>query len=175
MVTVGPVFLRGETVALRPIEREDLDFFRAQKNDRRVWQPLGWPKPQNSEHLETFFEETVCGAEGVHLLIAIDGEAVGQVGFHTVDSDQAELGYWIAPAEQDNGYGADAVGTLVEYGFEQRGLHRVEAGVFEFNDASQAVLESLGFSRELRQREAAFVNGGYQDLLRYDVLASEWS
>lgn len=172
---MGPVFLRGETVTLRPVEREDLDFFRAHKNDRRVWQPLGWPKPENSKQLETFFEETICDDEGVHLLVAVDSDPVGHVSFQTVDEDQAELGYWIAPAEQNNGYGADAVETLVEYGFEQRGLHRAEAGVFEYNDASQALLESLGLSQELRQRDAAFVDGEYQDLLRYDVLASEWS
>ncbi|WP_436902711.1 GNAT family N-acetyltransferase [Halovenus halobia] len=172
-MTVGPVFLRGETVTLRPVEREDLEFFRAQKNDRRVWQPLGWPRPENSTQLETFFEETICDDDGVHLLIAVDGEPVGHVSFQTLDSHSAELGYWIAPAKQGNGYGADAVETLVEYGFEQRGLHRVEAGVFESNDASQGLLESVGFSRELRQREAVFVDGEYQDLLRYDVLAEE--
>lgn len=149
-MTVGPVFLRGETVTLRPIEREDLEFVRV-KDDRRLWRPLRWPKPENGEQLEAVFEERLCADDAVHLLVAVDGHS-------------AELGYWIAPAEQGNGYGSDAVETLVEYGFAQRGLHRIEAGVFEFNDASQASLESIGFSLELRQ--TALVDDKYRDLLR---------
>jgi RimJ/RimL family protein N-acetyltransferase len=123
--------------------------------------------------LTAFYEETICG-DGVHLLVTADDEPVGQVSFQTLGRHSAELGYWTAPPEQGNGYASDAVETLVEYGFGQRGLHRVEAGVFECNDASQAVLESVGLSQVRRQREATFVDGEYQDILWYDVLAGEW-
>lgn len=172
----GPVFIDGETVNLRTIEEEDVEFIHEHKNDPRIWLPVGWPWPANRTQHREFFEETLSDDESVSLLIAVEGEPVGMTNFHELEqeSDRGELGYWIAPEQQKQGYGTEAVGLLVEYGFAQLGLHRVGARVFEFNEASGALLEKLGFTHEGVNREAAFFEGEYQDVHWYSVLESEW-
>jgi len=132
----GPVFLDGDTVTLRTIEEGDLDFMQAAVNDRDLRQAIGRVHPVNGPQEQAFFEEGVCDDETVHLLVTANGTRVGTVGFSIIDqaSDSAEVGYWIAPEHHKQGYGSEAVALLVDYGFRELGLHRIEARVYEFNE-----------------------------------------
>lgn len=171
----GPTFIRGETVELRPLEPADADFLRAHKNDRRVWKPTGWPWPATSQGLEDWIGE-LHEDDGVHLLATVDGDPVGKVDLFDVTDTHGtgEVGYWIAPDHQGAGYGSEAVSLLVDHAFAELRLHRIEAKVFEFNDASMGLLESLGFTPEGVHREAAYVDGQYRDVHWFGVLADEW-
>ena len=168
--------LDSERVSLRPIEREDLQFIRDEKTDSRVRRSLGWPYPENAAQIGEYFEDTLSGGDGIHLLVVGEGEPAGTVSFHEISDDgrTAELGYWIAPERQGRGYATAAVRLLLAYGFEQRGFHRVEARIFERNDASRAVVEKAGFTHEGRVRESEFIDGAYRDVDIYGLLADEY-
>ena len=169
----GPVFIPGDAVDLHTIEEEDLDFLQRNVNDPQVWRLIDRADPVNAQQEREFFEEVVAGDGGVHLLVCADGEPVGTVGLTDVRGG-AELGYWVAPEHHRQGYATAAAELLVGYGFDQRGLHRIEARVFEFNDASQTVLERVGFTHEGTSREAVFVDGAYRDTHWYGILEEEW-
>lgn len=178
----GPIFLEGEEATLRPVEREDLDFLRRVMNDPRVWRPALDVDPMNAEQGEKFFEDVISDSDGVHCLACDDGEPLGVVSLtgsqygpdETVRSRDAELAYWFAPEHHGQGYGSDATGRMVQYAFEDRNLRRVSARLGSFNDASAALLESLGFEREGTRREAAWFRGEYHDMLLYGLLREEW-
>lgn len=172
----GPVFLEGEDVSLRTIEEEDLEFLQETINQQAVWRGIGRPTPLNMNQEQSFYEDVVCSDETVNLLIT-DGETpVGTVGLSNINeqANSAELGYFVAPASQQEGYGSDAVECLVDYGFRHRGFHRIHARVFEFNEASSALLESLGFTKEGVHRESYYIDGKYQDTYWYGLLRDEW-
>jgi len=172
----GATFIEGDGVRLRTIEEEDLEFMQEAVNDRELRQAIGRPNPVNGPQEQEFFEEVVCSDETVTLLVTADGTRIGTVGFSVLDyeSDSAELGYWIAPEQQQQGYGSAAVAHLVDYGFRELGLHRIEARVFEFNTGSQRLLESLGFTQEGVHRDGEFVRGDYQNVYWYGLLEAEW-
>lgn len=172
----GPVFLDADRIELRTIEEDDIDFLQEGVNDPSVWRAIGRATPVNRSQEEDFFENVVSEDDGVNLLVAVDGEPAGTVGLGPKDTEThgAELGYWMHPDYREQGYCSEAVDRLIHYGFQQRGFHRISARVFEFNDASQALLESLGFIHEGTHREAIFVDGGYQDVHWYSILDSEW-
>jgi len=172
----GPVFLEGETVSLRAIEEDDLPFLQAGVNDPKIWRAIGAPEPVNSQQEQAFFDEIVSSDDSIDLLITTDDEPVGIVSFWPGDGvvSKAELGYWVAPDHHRQGYASEATALMVDYGFRQLGYHRIEARVFEYNDASQNLLEGLGFVREGAHREAVFVDGEYQDTLWYSLLENEW-
>lgn len=112
------------------------------------------------------------------------GALIGKVGFHTMVYGVAfcaGLGYWIAGSAAGHGYMTQAVATLVAFGFEELGFHRIWAGVQFSNVASQRVLEKLSFVREGAHRQEVFIDGAWRDqyyytLLReeYDQLAEQW-
>lgn len=173
----GPVFLKGETINLRTIEEEDLPFLQEAINTPGVWRGTGISAPKNMEQERDFFEECVCSDTSVDLLVTIDPETpVGSISFTRIDKrgDWAELGCWITPEHQGNGYATAATRRLIEFGFQQRGYHRIQARVTDFNDPSRRVVESLGFSHEGTLREASFVDGEYRDTCWYGLLRSEW-
>lgn len=172
----GPAFLHGDRVALRTIEEEDLDFLQEGVNDPAVWRAIGTSTPVNGPQEEGFFENVVCEDDGVNLLVTVDGERTGTVGLGPKETEthSAELGYWMHADHRGQGYCSEAVEVLTDYGFTQQGYHRICARVFEFNDASQALLESVGFEREGTNREAVFVDGEYQDVHWYSLLDREW-
>ena len=60
----------------------------------------------------------------------------------------AEIGYWIGEQYWGNGYATEAVKQLVAIAFNQLGIHRVYAKIFEYNVASMRVLEKIGFEKE---------------------------
>lgn len=178
----GPVFLEGDTVTLRPVEREDLAFVRRCMNDPRVWRPALDIDPMNHEQGEEFFENVLSATDGVHCL-ACDGETpLGIVSLtesrygpgETARSRAAELAYWFAPEHHGQGFGSDAATRMIQYAFEDRNLRRVAARVGSFNDASIGLLESLGFVREGTLRQAAWFRGEYHDMYWYGLLRKDW-
>ena len=172
----GPVFVEGEQVELRTIEEEDLEYLQEQVNDPQIWRSIGRNYPVNADQEQSFYDDIVCSDDEVSLLIADDGGPVGTIGLHDVGSpsDTSEIGYWVDPKYHRKGYGSDAADRIIEYGFQQLGLHRIEARVFEFNDASKALLESVGFVEEGVHRDAEFIDGEYQDVHWYGLLEGEW-
>ncbi|WP_222920164.1 GNAT family protein [Natrinema sp. SYSU A 869] len=172
----GPMFLDGDRITLRPIEEADLEFLQTQVNDPRIRRPIGRSRPINREQEREFFENDVCSDDTVGLLIVADATPVGIVGLHDFDWEarNAEIGYWVAPDHHERGYGTEATALLVAHGFDQLGLHRIAARVFEFNEPSVRLLESVGFTREGVHRDAEFVDGEWQDVYWYGLLEDEW-
>ncbi|SDK47037.1 GNAT family N-acetyltransferase [Natronorubrum texcoconense] len=170
------VFLSGDRIDLRPIEEDDLGFLQREINDPRIWRAIGRPRPVNGPQERAFFENVVCDDDTVNLLIVADSSPVGTIAFNAIDWEtrQAEIGYWVAPEHHGQGYGTDAAARLVAYGFDQLGLHKITARVFEFNEASRRLLESVGFTREGVHRDDVFVDGAFQDTYWYGLLEDEW-
>lgn len=171
----GPLFREGEQIELRPIEETDLDFLQRLINDPRVRPGLGSSVPINGQEEQEWYD-SLSEDDNVHLLICVDGEAVGSIGYWVKQQDwgSAELGYSLDPAAWNNGYMTDAVRELCAYGFEERRLHKMIARAYETNPASQRVLEKVGFEREGVLRDEAFVQGEYVDMYRYGLLVEEF-
>lgn len=172
----GPVFQSGERVTLNTVEEEDLDAFARAQSDPDVRKPLGLVTPRNRDSLEEFFEERISGEDTVWFAAVTDDDIVGAVTFTEVHESHgvADLSYWILPEHQGEGYGREAVSLILSYGFDELRLHRVRADCYATNEGSIGLLESLGFTREGRFREAAFLDGAHEDVFRYGLLAEEW-
>jgi ribosomal-protein-serine acetyltransferase len=103
------------------------------------------------------------------------GLVVGIASLHRLDWSRlsAGLGYWIRASRQGRGYATEAARALVEYGFAELRLHRIEAHVALENRASQRVPEKLGFTREGVARENEYINGHWLDHIQYSILTSD--
>ena len=178
----GPVFLSGDRVALRPPEREDLDAIQRWMNDPQLWRPALDAKPMNGDLAEQFFETTLTTEDDVKVLACVDDEPIGMVSLTTSQygptaterARSVELAYRLGSDHHGEGYGSEAAELLVQYAFEDWNMRRVFARAGDFNDASQALLESLGFQREGVRREAAYYRGDYYDMVLYGLLREEW-
>lgn len=170
----GPVFVRGERVTLRPIERSDADIVQRAYNEPDFQDGFLLDHPRNRDEIEAQIEERAEADDGIELLICVEERPVGRVSIRDIRQDHGDLGYWLLPEERGQGYTTEGVALLVDHAFEMLGLHRVYARTIDDNDASRAVLRRLGFTHEGTYREHVYTRGAYRDTEHYGLLASEW-
>lgn len=172
----GATFIEGEKLELRTIEKEDLETLQKLGNhpELRKYSPDG--KPVNKIKQEEYFEEYISSDSNVFLMIEHEEKPVGWVNLKHIkeDSGKAEFGIRILPEHQGKGLGTEATQLILRYGFETLNLHRIYARTFEFNSASKALMEKLGFQREGKKRKAVFKNGEYRDVALYSILEDEF-
>lgn len=171
----GPVFLRGDRVDLHPIEEADLPFLSELVNDPDVWRTVRSRDPK-TQRQEREWWEGLDEREGATLLVGVDGDPVGTVGFGDVDGNwgTAEVGYAVHPFHWGNGYATEAVALVTRYAFEQRRLEKLAATVYAHNPASMRVLERVGWHEEAVLEREAFVGGERVDLHRFAAHADTW-
>jgi len=171
----------GTKVRLRPIERDDLPRYVAWFGDPEVRRYLALILPFSLAQEERWFEgllERLERQEDVLLAVeTADGVHIGNIGLHAIDwqNRSAELG--IAIGEKSywgQGYGTDAIRTLLGLAFREMNLHRVFLRVDADNARGIRCYEKAGFQREGVSREATFKGGEYQDQYVMSILESEF-
>jgi RimJ/RimL family protein N-acetyltransferase len=89
------------------------------------------------------------------------------------DAALGEIGYLLSAGARGSGYATQAIALLVEWGFRQLGMERVQALVHPDNARSARVLDRLGFHREGLVRAYRPGEGGREDRLLYSLLPGE--
>lgn len=169
------LFREGDTVELRPVEIEDVEFITELLNDPRVRTDTAKVGPKYATEIRDWVESLGEGGDA-DFVIYVDGDRVGVISLASPNEvwGTIEVGYSITPSEWGNGYATDALTEVCGYAFDERRLNKVYATTFAGNDASIRVLEKAGFSREGVFRNEGFVDGEYVDVYRYGQLADEW-
>lgn len=104
------------------------------------------------------------------------GEVAGGIGIaHRHPPGAAEPGYWLLPEQRGKGLATRATRLVCAWVFEEQGIARVQASVEPWNEASQRVLERVGFQREGLLRSYASWRGSRQDVYLYSLLPGELS
>lgn len=108
--------------------------------------------------------------------IMLDGVWVGSGGFHTIntDSDWGEIGYWLSKEHTNKGIMTKCVKAIINYGFNEIGLHRIQIQCDWDNIPSKLIPERLDFKLEGTIRDKHKKDGKYSDGLVYGLLKSEW-
>lgn len=165
-------------MALHTVEEEDIDFVREHGNDPRIRHGLTTTEPRNRHAAEQAHERHSESDDSVGLVVCTreDAEPVGHIVLFDVDDvhGNGQLACWVTPDRQGEGVATEATALMVDHALCERRLHKVSARAIASNQRSQAVFESLGMTREGRQRDQKFVDGEHVDVLRYAVLADEW-
>ena len=104
-----------------------------------------------------------------------DGAFIGEVVLNDLDSDNRSMNFRIglAPEHLGQGYGSEATRAVIDYGFDQVGLHRIHLGVYTFNPRALRVYEKSGFIREGIERHALFWDGQWVDLIKMAILSTD--
>lgn len=190
----GHVFLEGERVDLRVVERDDPDLTALGhvRNDPEFRRALGFDAPWPESRVEEFVASTATDDSSTNLLVCLDGddapgdgrrpdgdgeecvEIAGAVNLFDVDRVAGTLSYWLFDECRGEGYATEAIALVVDHAFERLGLHRIEAEAFTENEPSRRLLDRLGFVHEGTARECRFAGGEYRGRERYGLLEDEW-
>ncbi len=107
--------------------------------------------------------------------IWVAGEYAGSVGLRVdPDMNTGEIGYWNVRSFEGRGLITRACRRLVEHGFHERMLHRIEIHAAFDNLRSRAVAERLGFTLEGTMRDGhRKPDDTYVDQVVYGLLESD--
>ncbi|HLG13655.1 MAG TPA: GNAT family N-acetyltransferase [Blastocatellia bacterium] len=143
-------------------------------NNRKVWRNLrdAFPHPYTMADAKSWIETASTASPVTSFAIEVDGEAVGGIGFTLRDDVfrvSAEIGYWLGEEYWGRGIATEAVRAMTDYVFANYDIHRVWAGVFEWNPGSMRVLEKAGFKFEGRMKKSVIKEGQIIDEMIYAI------
>jgi RimJ/RimL family protein N-acetyltransferase len=87
----------------------------------------------------------------------------------------ATIGIALGRDHIGRGYGTDAMRVIVDYGFRELGLHRIQLDVAPFNLAGVRAYEKAGFVEEGRRRQSVWHDGRWYDEVMMSILDHEWA
>ncbi len=101
---------------------------------------------------------------------------IGTCGFTRIDiaNNAAEIGYVLNPDFHRKGFGSEAVKRILEFGFCELSLNRMEARFMQGNEASLALMRSVGMTFEGYMRDLVFVKGSYRTVGVSSILRVEY-
>jgi len=149
-------------------------------NNINIWNNLrdALPHPYSEKDGREFIEMALSLPKPTTLLaIVVDGKAVGSIGIvlrTDVERICVELGYFIGESYWNKGIMTEAVKQMVTYAFTNFPyLRKIYATPFEFNIASQKVLQKAGFELEAILKQAAIKNGKIIDEHYYSLFKNQ--
>jgi len=83
------------------------------------------------------------------------------------------VGYFTGADYRQQGYTKEGLCLLLNYLFQEVGLNKVMADTGAFNQASIALLKSLGFQQDGCLRQHQLFNGVLHNQLLFSLLAEE--
>jgi len=104
------------------------------------------------------------------------GKVIGTIGYMWISQDNAsgEVGYSLSRAHWNQGYMTEALNAVIDFGFEELHLNRIEAQHETTNPASGRVMAKVGMRPEGVLRARVFNKGKFMDVALYAILRSDW-
>jgi len=175
MITAG-------RLRLRHIETADLPHLAGWINDPTVRAGIGPYLPRSVPNQVKWFEKMLAlpPDEQWFVIEVQEGGAwqmIGNCGFFAIDrhAQTVEVGIMIGErARWGQGYGTKTMLLLNELAFNTLNVNRIFLRVNENNLGAIRCYEKAGYRHEVRQRQAALVNGNYIDLLIMGTVRDEW-
>jgi RimJ/RimL family protein N-acetyltransferase len=172
--------LKGDKVALRAREETDIPVLEAElyadvatyaRTSGRPWRPVPLGSPDSPYRVR--HDDSSAAFSAVE---AASGELAGEAVLWGIDTHNrfAHIGLALRPPFRGRGLGADIVKVLCRYGFEIRGLHRLQVETLADNAAMINAAKRAGFVQEAMLRRSAWVNGEFTDEVILGLLADEW-
>jgi len=171
--------LETENLYLRELQPADAaDLFRifGDEDVTRFYDLYAYHSVAQARELIDFFAESFELERAIRWGIARkhDNVIIGTCGYVWLRQFRGEIGYELGRAYWRQGIMSEALPAIVDFGFQQLGLNRVEALVMVDNVASAELLRSLGFHEEGILREHDFFKEQFHDMRCFSMLKKDF-
>ncbi len=172
--------IETERLLLRKFTHEDVSDVYEYGKDPKVAEYVLWYPPSSQYESLEFINNTVQAyLDGDPSPWAIEwkknAKVIGSTGFVSVDYNHSkgEIGYALARDFWGKGIMPEAVDAVIDIGFNEFGLNRIQAHTHVDNEGSAKVLLKCGMKFEGTFREFAKVKE-FWNVNYYAILRKEW-
>ncbi len=174
--------LKGELIQLRKAIRSDMDEYLELLNDPEIARLIiGAVIPVSPEYAGSLID----GFHGINysqIFFTIEtldeGRVIGFCLFKNLHPTHrfAELEQFFIGEKKycNNGYGKDALKTLLKYCFTELNLNRIWLITYSYNKEAIQSYEKIGFLKEGVLRQIQFTKGEYHDGVIMAILKKDW-
>lgn len=178
------LILESERLTLRAFKESDIHNIHEmlQKPESTVFNPSSYSNDKNETQklINTWKSEAEAGENRKKFTFLIetnrDHTFVGIIGIDIIKPHykNAETWYKLSPEIWGKGYATEALEKIIQFGFEELKLHRIEAGCAVDNIASYKVMEKSGMIREAHRRKLLPLKSGWSDNYEYAILEEDY-
>lgn len=173
-VTSKPT-IETERLTLRPMTAADVPALREWLPDPSIYTYWGKGPSKAEKNPELLFEKDEKPTKSFHLGIEekASGKVIGDLYVYLIENDRmASVAIRLAPAQQGQGLGTEALTAMTRFCFEHTELRRLQAEADVRNLPSQRMLEKSGYTREGLIRQGKMVNT-WCDYALYAILSGD--
>src|SRR5882724_4619066 len=177
------LILEDESVLLRPLEKNDLEFFLPfVLNEPEIWKfsmTAMTGKKEMEDYINTAVDQRLLQKE--YPFIIFDKKANAYAGcsrFYDIQLYHltTQLGYtWYGKNFQRTGLNRHCKLLMLEYSFEKWGMERVEFRANAKNNRSIQAMKAIGCTVEGILRSCVIDINGRRDSIVLSILKNEWS
>lgn len=161
--------LKGDNVYLRALEPEDLEFVHSVENDEELWELSNTQTPYSKYILREYLQNAhkdIYEVKQLRLVICKDdGKSIGLIDLFDCDFKNNRAGIGIIIKDEENrqvGLGKEALRLLINYAFQNLGMHQLYCNIASDNDASLRLFRNQGFAEVGLKKDWNRVNGKYK-------------
>ncbi len=151
---------------LRKWQEGDESSLAEQANNYRIWRNLKDIFPHPYTIIDACEWVKIARHSHENFAIQVENKAVGGIGIllkEDIYRQNAEIGYWLGEAYWGKGIISAAIAEVTEYAFANYNIHRIYAGVFEYNTGSMRALQKAGYEKEAVLKKSLFKEGQLYD------------
>ncbi|MBL8203419.1 MAG: GNAT family N-acetyltransferase [Blastocatellia bacterium] len=173
-----------DDLKLRPLELNDLDLIWPDISDPEISKYMAWEAHTDKAQTLAFLQGEITRREsgqGMTWGIFKDGAFCGIVSLialtrshRALTYNKAELAYWLGRAHQGQGIMTAAVQRVMQFAFQELGLHKLCVSHFGVNEASQRLIQRCGFRYVGEQIEEFQKDGIWHSHHLYELLDREF-
>ncbi len=173
--------LETQNLNLRKLTPETYTYIFQQLNDEELKTFLGLSTAEELDKEKDKFNKGITTYNRSFLNFQIidkqTNAVIGACGFHTwyFEHRRAEIGYALnSDNHKGKGIMSEALKAVIDYGFKEMNLNRIEAFIGPKNEASLRLVQKLNFTKEGHLRQHYFKNNIIEDSLVFALLKEEY-
>ncbi len=172
------ITLKGNTVYLRALEPEDLEFVYHIENDESIWEVSNTQTPYSKFLIRQYLEnahQDIYEAKQLRLAICTheNKKAIGLIDLFDFDPKNQRAGIGIVIQNKDDrgkGFGKEALGLLIDYAFTHLQLHQLYANIGSDNAASSTLFSTFGFQKIGVKKDWILLQNQFHDEDLYQLI-----
>ncbi|WNF25192.1 GNAT family protein [Mesobacillus jeotgali] len=172
--------IETDRLILKEIIRDDAEDIFKYLSDENVMKYYGLePFKSIDEAMEEigWYQSIFDEGSGVRWGITLKGHrnVIGSCGFlnKVPQHYRSEIGFELSKEYWGKGIANEALAAVIQYGFEQMNLQRIQALIEPLNLSSQKLVERNGFIKEGLMRNYEYTCGKFDDLFMYSLIKQD--
>lgn len=168
-------------VFLRELERIDIEILNIWRNKKSLIDSLGTNfRYINLDTDINWYDNYIKNRTNNVRCIICENETskqIGSIGLLNIDNINKKCEFYIMIGDeeyQNKGIGRKAIVQILNHGFMNLNLNRVELNVLKENERALNLYLKVGFKQEGIFRNAIYKNGKYSDLIYMGLLKDEF-